>query len=62
MFYVKVCRSEAVQKHTTCRWIMLYVEHWLKADVQQPDGTIIKREKGTPQVRCRRKVNAAKAA
>ncbi len=39
----------AIQRQTTCRWILLYVEHWLKADVQEPDGTITKRVKGTPQ-------------
>ncbi len=28
---------------------MLYVERWLKTPVEMPDGTIQKREAGTPQ-------------
>jgi group II intron reverse transcriptase/maturase len=39
----------AVRRHTDCRWVVLYVERWLKADVLMPDGTLLKREKGTPQ-------------
>jgi RNA-directed DNA polymerase len=39
----------AVEKHTSCRWTMLYVKRWLNADIQQPDGTLVKRERGTPQ-------------
>lgn len=39
----------AVRKHTDCRWILLYVERWLKASVQQSDGTRVARNKGTPQ-------------
>ena len=30
----------AVRKHTDCRWILLYVERWLKAPVQLPDGSL----------------------
>jgi len=40
---------KAVRKHTDCKWILLYIERWLKAPVQQQDGTIIERTKGTPQ-------------
>jgi RNA-directed DNA polymerase len=40
---------KAVRRHTDCRWILLYVERWLKADVLLPDGALQKREKGTPQ-------------
>ena len=40
---------KAVRRHTDCRWVVLYVERWLKADVLMPDGTLLKREKGTPQ-------------
>jgi RNA-directed DNA polymerase len=40
---------KAVQKHIDCRWILLYIERWLKAPVQQRDGTITERTKGTPQ-------------
>ena len=39
----------AVQKHTQCKWILLYIQRWLKASKQQPDGTIIHRERGIPQ-------------
>jgi len=39
----------AVQKHTQCKWILLYIQRWLKAPIQQPDGTIIHRERGIPQ-------------
>ena len=39
----------AVKKHTDCKWIVLYIERWLKAPAQLEDGTLAKREKGTPQ-------------
>lgn len=39
----------AVRKHTDCKWVVLYIERWLKAPVQMPDGTLCNREKGTPQ-------------
>jgi len=39
----------AVRKHTQCPWVLLYVERWLKAPVQRPDGTLVARERGTPQ-------------
>jgi RNA-directed DNA polymerase len=39
----------AVRKHTESRWIRLYIERWLKAPAQQPDGTLVQRDKGTPQ-------------
>jgi len=39
----------AVRRHTACRWVVLYVERWLKADVVLPDGTRQRRERGTPQ-------------
>jgi RNA-directed DNA polymerase len=38
-----------LQKHTTEKWVLLYAERWLKAGVQQKDGGIITRTKGTPQ-------------
>jgi retron-type reverse transcriptase len=40
---------KAVAHHTSERWVLLYVSRWLKAPVQMPDGTIVPREKGTPQ-------------
>ena len=39
----------AVRKHTDCKWVLLYIERWLKAPVQLEDGGLIHREKGTPQ-------------
>ena len=40
---------KAVAHHTRERWVLLYVERWLKAPMQMPDGTLIAREHGTPQ-------------
>ncbi len=40
---------KAVAAHTKDRWILLYVERWLKASTQQEDGTIVARDRGTPQ-------------
>lgn len=40
---------KAVRHHTTCKWLLLYIERWLTAPVQQADGTRRQREKGTPQ-------------
>jgi group II intron reverse transcriptase/maturase len=39
----------AVRCHTNCRWVLLYIERWLKAPVQMPDGSVVVRERGTPQ-------------
>jgi group II intron reverse transcriptase/maturase len=40
---------KAVRHHTDCRWVLLYVERWLKAPVQMEDGLIVARTTGTPQ-------------
>jgi RNA-directed DNA polymerase len=40
---------KAVAHHTDERWVLLYIQRWLKAPMQMPDGTIVAREKGTPQ-------------
>ena len=40
---------KAVAHHTDERWVLLYIERWLKAPMQMPDGTMAAREKGTPQ-------------
>lgn len=40
---------KAVEAVTDCRWVLLYVKRWLVAPLQQPDGTLVQREKGTPQ-------------
>jgi len=39
----------AVRKHTDCRWVLLYVERWLKAPVELEDGSRTPRDRGTPQ-------------
>jgi len=39
----------AVKKHAPEQWIILYIERWLKAPVQEEDGRLVPREKGTPQ-------------
>jgi RNA-directed DNA polymerase len=39
----------AVRKHTDCKWMLLYIERWLKAPFQAEDGTVGERTKGTPQ-------------
>ena len=40
---------KALRRHTDERWILLYVERWLQAEVEMPDGTHEARGKGTPQ-------------
>ena len=39
----------AVCKHTDCKWVLLYIDRWLKAPAQLADGTLLPREEGTPQ-------------
>ena len=39
----------AVARHTDQKWVVMYVERWLKAPMQRPDGTLVQRVKGTPQ-------------
>ena len=42
---------KAVERHlgTDQRWILLYVRRWLAAPIQQPDGSLVERDRGTPQ-------------
>ena len=40
---------KAVRAVTDCRWVLLYVERWLRAPIQHPDGVLVQRTKGTPQ-------------
>jgi group II intron reverse transcriptase/maturase len=42
---------KAVEAHTghETRWVVLYVKRWLAAPLQQPDGTLQERYRGTPQ-------------
>lgn len=39
----------AVRKYTDNRWVLLYIERWLKAPAKLEDGTLVGRSKGTPQ-------------
>lgn len=40
---------KALRRHCTSEWVLLYVERWLKAPLQQKDGSLTPRDKGTPQ-------------
>jgi hypothetical protein len=43
---------KAVARHTDQRWVLLYVERWLKAPLQREDGSLVERDRGTPQGVC----------
>jgi RNA-directed DNA polymerase len=40
---------KAVAHHTNQRWVLLYVQRWLKAPLQLEDGTLKQRDRGSPQ-------------
>lgn len=40
---------QLLQQHTQDKWVMLYAERWLKAGIEQEDGSIKARTKDTPQ-------------
>jgi len=40
---------KAVKKHCAEKWMVTYIERWLKAPVQHSDGTVSETVKGTPQ-------------
>jgi RNA-directed DNA polymerase len=40
---------KAVCMHTDIPWVILFIQRWLKARFQMPDGTVQERIKGTPQ-------------
>jgi RNA-directed DNA polymerase len=40
---------KAVRAHTDQEWVVLYVQRWLVAPLQRPDGTLEARDRGTPQ-------------
>ena len=42
---------KAVRRHTSCPWVLLYIERWLKASVQMEDGSVVPRTAGTPNRR-----------
>ncbi|HEX2805384.1 MAG TPA: group II intron reverse transcriptase/maturase [Kineosporiaceae bacterium] len=40
---------KAVAHHTDQRWVLLYVQRWLSAPLQRQDGTLLARDRGSPQ-------------
>lgn len=40
---------KAVERHTDSKWVLLYVERWLRAPMLMPDGALNARVKGMPQ-------------
>jgi len=40
---------KSVEVVTDTPWVLLYVKRWLAAPLQRPDGTLLERDKGTPQ-------------
>ncbi len=40
---------KAVRRHTDCKWVLLYIERWLTALMQNEDGSLCRRDRGTPQ-------------
>lgn len=38
-----------VKFYTQEKWLLMYIERWLKADVKKADGQTVKRNQGTPQ-------------
>lgn len=40
---------DLLQQHIQENWVLMYAERWLKAGIEQKDGSITARTKGTPQ-------------
>jgi len=40
---------KAVEANTDDVWVVLYIKRWLKAPLAHPDGTLVARDRGTPQ-------------
>ena len=40
---------KAVARHTDQKWVLLYVGRWLKAPLQRQDGSLVARDRGSPQ-------------
>jgi RNA-directed DNA polymerase len=40
---------KAVSKHTDRPWVLPYIKRWLAAPLQAEDGTVVQRDRGTPQ-------------
>ncbi len=43
---------KAVSKHTDQRFVLLYIERWLVAPLEKADGSLVERDRGTPQGLC----------
>jgi RNA-directed DNA polymerase len=41
--------TDRLRKHTDNKWLLLYIERWLKAPMQAEDGTLVNRGEGSPQ-------------
>jgi RNA-directed DNA polymerase len=41
--------NRAVRKHAKEKWMVLYIERWLTAPMQEEDGQLVARDQGTPQ-------------
>ena len=41
--------AKAVAHHTDERWVLLYIDRWLRAPILMANGTLRERERGTPQ-------------
>jgi RNA-directed DNA polymerase len=41
--------TRALEKHTQCKWVRLYIGRWLRAPLELAEGTLVERTKGTPQ-------------
>jgi group II intron reverse transcriptase/maturase len=40
---------KAVAHHTEDKWLLLYVQRWLAAPLRRPDGSLVSRDRGSPQ-------------
>jgi group II intron reverse transcriptase/maturase len=40
---------KAVEANSDLPWVVLYVKRWLHVPMQNPDGTMLERDRGTPQ-------------
>ncbi len=40
---------KAVEANTDLPWVVLYVKRWLQAPLALPDGSVLERDRGTPQ-------------
>ena len=44
--------SKAIKIHTDNKWVILYLERWMKVPIKLPDGSLQQRSKGVPQGGC----------